>query len=118
MRIRIIGAIVAVLLAIAGTVTVVLYVQGADERAAHGAQLVSVYVVHDAIDQGTSGAALHDHVSVEKIARNAVQPETVTSFSEIEQQVVGGRIEHLGSNRHAYDQVRARMARTIRAFAM
>jgi len=87
MRIRIIGAIVAVLLAIAGTVTVVLYVQGADERAAHGAQLVSVYVVHDAIDQGTSGAALHDHVSVEKIARNAVQPETVTSFSEIDGKV-------------------------------
>lgn len=87
MRIRIIGAIVAVLLAVAGTVTVVLYVQGADQRAARGAELVQVYVVKDAIAQGSSGASIRDHIEVAKIARNAVQPEQVTSLTEISDKV-------------------------------
>ena len=87
MRIRIIGAIIAVLLAVAGTLAVVLYVQGADQRAAHGAQLVSVYVVKDAIAQGTSGASIHDHIEVRRIARNAAQPEPVTTFAEINDKV-------------------------------
>jgi len=87
MRIRIIGAIIAVLLAVAGTVAVVLYVQGADQRAARGAQLVSVYVVKDAIAQGTSGASIHDHIEVVKIARNAAQPELVTGLAEIDDKV-------------------------------
>jgi len=87
MRIRIIGAIVAVLLAVAGTLAVVLYVQGADQRAAHGAQLVSVYVVKDAIAQGASGKSIHDHIEVVRIARNAAQPEPVTSFAEIDDKV-------------------------------
>jgi len=87
MRIRIIGAIVAVLLAVAGTITVVLYVQGADERAARGAQLVSVYVVKDPIAQGTTGASIHDHIEIERIARNAAQPEPVTSLAEIDDKV-------------------------------
>jgi len=87
MRIRIIGAIVAVLLAVAGAITVVLYVQGADERAARGAELVSVYVVKDGIAQGASGASIHDHIEIEKIARNAVQPELVTGLAEIDDKV-------------------------------
>lgn len=87
MRIRIIGAIVAVLLAVAGTITVVFYVQGADERAARGAELVSVYVVKGAIAQGTSGASIRDHIAIEKIARNAAQPEPVTTLSEISDKV-------------------------------
>src|SRR3954462_6204635 len=87
MRIRIIGAGVAVLLALAGTVAVVLYVQGADQRAAHGAQLVSVYVVKEAIAQGSSGKSIHDQIEVEKIARNAAQPQPVTSFAEIDGKV-------------------------------
>jgi pilus assembly protein CpaB len=87
MRIRIIGAIIAVLLAVAGTLAVVLYVQGADQRAARGAQLVSVYVVKDAIAQGASGKSIHDHIEVLRIARNAAQPEPVTSLAEIDDKV-------------------------------
>ena len=45
MRIRIIGAVIAVVLAAIGAVSLVLYVRDADVRAANGAQLVSVYVV-------------------------------------------------------------------------
>jgi len=87
MRIRIIGAIVAVLLAVAGTLAVVWYVQGADERAAHGAELVSVYVVKDLIPQGSSGKSIHDQLEVVRIARNATQPQRVTSFAEIDDKV-------------------------------
>jgi len=83
MRIRIIGAIVAVLLAVAGTITVVTYVQGADERAAKGAQLVEVYVIKDAVPQGSTSAVVKDHLTITRIPRNAAQPGRVTDLSTI-----------------------------------
>jgi Flp pilus assembly protein CpaB len=83
MRIRIIGAILALVLAIVGTVVVVLYVRDADIRAANGAELVSVYVVHTTVPQGTPGEEISDYVRVERYVRDAIQPDHVTALRDI-----------------------------------
>ena len=45
MKTRIIGAILALVLAVVGAFVLVTYVRGADARAAEGAELADVYVV-------------------------------------------------------------------------
>ena len=49
MQTRIIGAIVALILAAVGAFVLVTYVRGADARAADGAELADVYIVEEAI---------------------------------------------------------------------
>jgi Flp pilus assembly protein CpaB len=83
MRIRIIGAILALILAIVGAVVVVVYVRDADIRAANGAELVSVYVVHTTVPQGTGAEEITDYISVERYPRSAIQPDHVTALRDI-----------------------------------
>ncbi|MES1169223.1 MAG: Flp pilus assembly protein CpaB, partial [Leifsonia sp.] len=84
MRIRIIGAVIAVVLAAAGAVALWLYVKDADLRAADGAEFVSVYVVDDqAIPKGTPGEQIGDYVSTERLPKIAVQDDRVTSLSDL-----------------------------------
>ena len=58
MKTRIIGAIVALILAVVGAFVLVNYVRGADARAADGAELADVYIVQEAIPKGTAGDAV------------------------------------------------------------
>lgn len=83
MRIRIIGAILALILAAAGTVAVVLYVRDADQRAAAGAELVPVYVVTEPIAQGTPAERVGDAVELRRLARNSVHPDAVESLDQL-----------------------------------
>lgn len=50
---RVIGAVAAVLLAAVGTLVLVVYVRGAEDRALAGERLVDVLVVREAIAKGT-----------------------------------------------------------------
>jgi pilus assembly protein CpaB len=85
MRIRIIGAVIAVVLAAIGAVALVLYVQEADVRAANGAKLVSVYVVKDeGIPKGTPGEEIQNLVQVRRLPQAAVLDDQVTDFTELE----------------------------------
>lgn len=84
MRIRIIGAILALVLAVVGTIVVVLYVRDADARAANGAELVPVYVVEEPVPAGTAGTEIGEFVKVERLARNSIQPDHVTSLRDLE----------------------------------
>jgi pilus assembly protein CpaB len=84
MRIRIIGAAIAVVLAAVGAVALWLYVRDADVRAADGAEFVSVYVVDDeAVPKGTPGEKIGDYVSVERLPKIAVQDDRVTALSDL-----------------------------------
>lgn len=84
MRIRIIGAVVAVVLAAVGALALVLYVRDADLRAADGAELVNVYVVGDeGVPKGTPAEAIGDFISVERLPKIAVQSDHVTNLSDI-----------------------------------
>lgn len=84
MRIRIIGAIIALLLAVVGGVVLFLYVRGADQRALDGAQLVEVYVVTEEIPAGSDAEAVADSIAVEELPAMAVVEGAVTSLSQIE----------------------------------
>jgi hypothetical protein len=81
--IRIIGAIVAVVLAVGGGLALFLYTQGADARAAAGQTMESVYVLTDDIPQGTTGAAVKDHLQVERLPKMAIQPGIVTDLASV-----------------------------------
>ncbi|MFC5789378.1 hypothetical protein EDM22_05095 [Agromyces tardus] len=82
--IRVIGAIVAVLLAVAGGVVLFFYVQGADKRAADGAEFQKVYVVKTDVPEGTPGEAIADFLEVDELPAIAIQPDIVTDLSTLE----------------------------------
>ena len=62
-RERIVAALAAVVLAIVGTVGMVAYVNGAEERAASGELLADVFVVERRVPAGTSADRLADFTS-------------------------------------------------------
>jgi Flp pilus assembly protein CpaB len=84
MRIRIIGAIVALLLAVIGAVVLFLYVRGADQRALDGAQLVEVYVVTDEIPAGANATIVAERIEVAELPAMAVLDGRVTNLSQLE----------------------------------
>ena len=71
---RVIGLLAAVVLALIGTVALVAFVAGAEERALEGEELVEVYVVTEPIPGGTSGDDIEDQVIVEEVPAK-VRPE-------------------------------------------
>jgi len=64
---RIVGGLVAIALALAGTVALAAYVSSAEQRALAGEELVEVYVVRTPIAGGTASEDIGDRVSVEQI---------------------------------------------------
>lgn len=90
--IRVIGAVVAFVLAIAGAIALVVYVQGADQRAANGAELKPVFVVSKIVPKGTAGDQLKEFVKVEKLPAIAIQPDIVTDLSALSGKVANADI--------------------------
>jgi Flp pilus assembly protein CpaB len=84
MRIRIIGAIVALVLAVVGGIVLYLYVRGADQRAQAGAELVEVYVVSEAIPAGSGAALVAERIEVDELPALAVLDDRVTDLEQIE----------------------------------
>jgi Flp pilus assembly protein CpaB len=84
MKTRIIGAIVALVLAIVGTVVLVGYVRGADQRAAEGAEFVEVYVVDEAIAKGTAAGAIEEFISRTELPAISVAEDRVTDLADLE----------------------------------
>ncbi|GAA1058362.1 hypothetical protein GCM10017608_33950 [Agromyces luteolus] len=84
MRTRIIGAIIAIILAVVGGVALYLYVQDADARAARGAELVDAYVVTTMVPEGTGAEAVREVLEVDQIPRNAVPEDAVTDLADLD----------------------------------
>jgi len=84
MKTRLIGAIVAILLATAGTLFLVNYLRGADARAADGAELVPAYIVKTEVPSGTPAAGITEYLTVTQIPASAAVPDRVTSLDDIE----------------------------------
>jgi Flp pilus assembly protein CpaB len=89
MKTRLIGAIVAVVLAVLGTVVLTGYVRGADARASAGAEMVSVYVVTEAIPAGTKAEEAKEMIGVKKMPRLATVPGRVTDLDDLTGTVSG-----------------------------
>ena len=84
---KILGLVGALLLAALGTVMIVSYVNGADERALEGQQTVDVLVVNKMVPPGTPAEQLNDYVSTEAMVKQAVIDSAVTDLDSLEGRV-------------------------------
>ncbi|TFC77434.1 Flp pilus assembly protein CpaB [Cryobacterium cheniae] len=83
MKTRLIGAILAIVLAVVGTVVLTGYVNSADARAANGAEFVEVYLVAAEIPAGTEASAISDLITAKQIPTLAAVPGRVTKLSDL-----------------------------------
>jgi pilus assembly protein CpaB len=84
---RIIAGLVAVVLAVVGTVLLVSYVAGADQRALAGTKTVEVLIVNKAVPAGTAANALADFVGRQSVPAKVRVKDAVTSLEELGDQV-------------------------------
>lgn len=89
MKIRLLGGIAALLVAIIGTVLLVTYVQNADKRALANTETESVYVVEKAISAGTGIDKMAGDVVKKDVPKSAVAAGAVTDLSDVGQKVTG-----------------------------
>lgn len=83
MKKRIIGAVSALLMAITGTVMVLSYVGGANERAMAGAKTVDVLVVSKDIPAGTPAEQLTGFVAPQQVPAKVVAAGAVRNLEEL-----------------------------------
>ncbi|WP_052500590.1 Flp pilus assembly protein CpaB [Arthrobacter sp. SPG23] len=93
MKSRLLGGIAALLLAITGTVLLVVYVQGADDRAAQGLEPVNVLVVKESIPAGTKAEDLNNKVQLEAIPQAAVPDGAIESLSDYKGKITSVGLE-------------------------
>lgn len=83
MKARLIAGVIAVVLAIAGTVILVGYVRGADDRAMAGVETVDVLVAGAPIPLGTLAADLPTLVASKQLPAVAALPNRVISLEQL-----------------------------------
>ncbi|MDQ0573785.1 Flp pilus assembly protein CpaB [Agromyces albus] len=92
MKTRVIGAIVALLLASVGAFVLILYVRGADARAAEGAELVDTYIVQETIPKGTPGESVAEFITADTVPERNLADGAVTDLEELIGLVAGADI--------------------------
>lgn len=85
---RIVGVVLAVLLAVIGTGVLVAYVNTAEQRALAGEELVDVLVVTQATARGTSPTELADRVRVEQVPVKIRSDGAVDDLDDIDAELV------------------------------
>lgn len=80
---RVIGLLAAVVLALVGTIALVAFVAGAEERALEGEELVEVYVATELIAGGTAGDELEDLVIVEEVPAKVRPADAVDNLAAL-----------------------------------
>jgi pilus assembly protein CpaB len=86
-RRRILAAIAAILLLVVGSLVLLGYVRGADERALAGVQTVEVLVVDEVIPAGTAGDQLTGLVRTELVPAKVALDGRVTDLTDLSGQV-------------------------------
>jgi pilus assembly protein CpaB len=87
MKTRLVGAIVALVLAVAGALVLTAYVRGADARASDGAAFVTVYVVTARIPAGTTATAAETRIAEKSIPASAAVAGRVTDLNQLDGKV-------------------------------
>jgi len=80
---RVVAAVLAVILAAAGIGALVVYTQGAQERAFRGTQTVSVLRVTEKVPAGTKAGDLDSKIERVTLPRAAVPDDAVKSMTEL-----------------------------------
>jgi len=83
LKTRLLGGIAALLVAIVGTVMLVMYVQNADKRALADTETETVYIVEKPVAAGTSTEKLAASVVQKEVPKLAVASDTVTSLDDL-----------------------------------
>ena len=83
MKRRLLAALAAIVLLVAGTVVLVAYVRGADSRALAGVQTVQVLVADELIPEGTPGSELTDLVRTELVPAKTAVDGRVTDLDAL-----------------------------------
>jgi pilus assembly protein CpaB len=84
---RTVGIVVAVVLALLGTMGLVGYVQGAKDDAVAGEKLVKVYVASEKIPAGTPAADISSMTSTEKVPAKVRTQDAVTDLKSVKNEV-------------------------------
>lgn len=84
---KVVGVAAAVVMAIIGTIVLVAFVQGAEDRALDGEELVSVLVTEQQIPAGTPVAELEDIVQTEEIPEKIAPDGVVSDLVQVTGQV-------------------------------
>jgi len=92
-RRRIVGTVLAVLLAIGGTAALVAYVQSAKNAAVAKEALVNVYVVDKLVPKGSDAATIKASVSLDKVPARLKQPGALSSLETVGEQVAGSDLQ-------------------------
>ncbi|MGK3956918.1 Flp pilus assembly protein CpaB [Arthrobacter sp. R4] len=83
MKTRLLGGIAALLVAIIGTVMLVMYVQNADKRALADTETEAVYIVEKPVAAGTSTDKLAASVVQKEVPKLALASDTVTNLDDL-----------------------------------
>lgn len=89
---RVLGLILAIALALVGTIAIVAYVNGAEDRALEGQKVVKVLVVKDEVPAGTPAEDLGDRVELETIAAKVKAEGAVTTVTALEGKVASATL--------------------------
>jgi pilus assembly protein CpaB len=86
------GLIAAIALAALGTVAIVAYVNGAEDRALAGEKVVKVLVVQSEIPAGTPAGELGDRVRLEEVAQKVKARGAVTEVTTLKDKVASATL--------------------------
>jgi pilus assembly protein CpaB len=81
---RVVGILAALVLAAVGTVALVAFVRGAEDRALEGEEVVGVLIVDDTIEAGTPADQIGTLVRLEEIPRKIVAAGAVADLTSLE----------------------------------
>ncbi|MEC5199152.1 pilus assembly protein CpaB [Arthrobacter sp. PL16] len=87
MKTRLIGGLVALVLAVIGTALLVLYVGAADSRAQEGLAPTQVLVVSERVPAGTSTEDLPTFLTTQSLVKSAVAPRALTTLDGQENKI-------------------------------
>jgi pilus assembly protein CpaB len=88
----VVGLIAAIGLAALGTIAIVAYVNGAEDRAMAGEKVVRVLVVQDDIPAGTPAEDLGDRVALEEVTEKVRADGAVSTVTTIGGRVAGANL--------------------------
>jgi len=87
MKRRVMGIVLAVLLAGGGTLALVGYVQAAKRKAVSSEQLTTVYVIDAKVSRGAKAADIRSAVKAEQVPTRLKQPGAVTDLAAVDGKV-------------------------------
>jgi len=88
---RLLGGIAALVVAVIGTVMLLIYVQGADRRALANTETEEVYIVQKEIPAGTAAGTFGDSVAKKAVPRSAIAEDSVRNLSDL-----GSKVSSVG----------------------